>query len=119
MPVEDQASVSSRVVTQAALGAASLLPGAGVITAMENPDAAAQGLDRLRSASQARARRRGGAGVATDCVVAVQPAEEVKVSIALGVPGLAALKSLPFAGRVVRNRSRQPVGAVWGPTCCY
>ncbi|MEU2502886.1 tetratricopeptide repeat protein [Streptomyces pseudogriseolus] len=62
MPVEDQASVSSRVVTQAALGAASLLPGAGVITAMANPDAAAQGLDRLRSASQARARRRGAGG---------------------------------------------------------
>ncbi|MEV0695715.1 tetratricopeptide repeat protein, partial [Streptomyces sp. NPDC050388] len=62
MPVEDQASVSSRVVTQAALGAASLLPGAGVLTAMANPDAAAQGLDRLRSASQARARRRGAGG---------------------------------------------------------
>ncbi len=62
VPVEGQASVSSRVVTQAALGAASLLPGAGVITAMANPDAAAQGLDRLRSASQARARRRGAGG---------------------------------------------------------
>ncbi|MGW2248434.1 hypothetical protein ACWCWG_40105, partial [Streptomyces hirsutus] len=57
-PVEGEVSVSSRVVTQAALGAASLLPGAGVITAMANPDAAAQGLDRLRSASQARVRRR-------------------------------------------------------------
>jgi tetratricopeptide (TPR) repeat protein len=57
MPVEGEASLSSRVVTQAALGAASLIPGAGVVTAMANPDAAAQGLDRLRSASQARARR--------------------------------------------------------------
>ncbi|MFE0449113.1 tetratricopeptide repeat protein, partial [Streptomyces fungicidicus] len=61
-PVEGEASMSSRVVTQAAMGAASLLPGAGVVTAMANPDAAAQGLDRLRSASQARARRRGGRG---------------------------------------------------------
>ena len=62
VPMEGEASVSSRVVTQAALGAASLLPGAGVITAMANPDTAAQGLDRLRSASQARARRRGARG---------------------------------------------------------
>ncbi|GHD07704.1 hypothetical protein GCM10010313_27200 [Streptomyces violarus] len=62
MPVEGEVSVSSRVVTQAALGAASLIPGAGVVTAMANPDAAAQGLDRLRSASQARARRRGARG---------------------------------------------------------
>ncbi|MET8117679.1 hypothetical protein [Streptomyces prasinus] len=61
-PVEGEVSVSSRVVTQAALGAASLLPGAGVVTAMADPDAAAQGLDRLRSASQARARRRGAQG---------------------------------------------------------
>ena len=61
-PVEGEASMSSRVVTQAAMGAASLLPGAGVVTAMANPDAAAQGLDRLRSASQARARRRGAGG---------------------------------------------------------
>ncbi|MEV0304286.1 hypothetical protein AB0I13_25040 [Streptomyces prasinus] len=62
MPVEGEASVSSRVVTQAALGAAALLPGAGVITAMADPDAAAQGLDRLRSTSQARTRRRGAQG---------------------------------------------------------
>ncbi|MFE7385810.1 tetratricopeptide repeat protein [Streptomyces zhihengii] len=54
MPVEGEASVSSRVVTQAALGAVSLLPGAGVVAALANPDAAAQGLDRLRSASQGR-----------------------------------------------------------------
>ncbi|UOB11335.1 tetratricopeptide repeat protein [Streptomyces sp. HP-A2021] len=62
MPVEGEVSVSSRVVTQAALGAASLIPGAGVVTAMASPDAAARGLDRLRSASQARARRRGTRG---------------------------------------------------------
>ncbi|MEV5015476.1 tetratricopeptide repeat protein [Streptomyces sp. NPDC053780] len=62
VPVEGEVSVSSRVVTQAALGAASLIPGAGVVTAMANPDAAALGLDRLRSASQARARRRGARG---------------------------------------------------------
>ncbi|MFJ1744587.1 tetratricopeptide repeat protein [Streptomyces microflavus] len=62
MPVEGEASVSSRVVTQAALGAVSLIPGAGVVTAMANPDAAAQGLDRLRSASRSRAPRRGGRG---------------------------------------------------------
>ncbi|MFH8365136.1 tetratricopeptide repeat protein [Streptomyces anulatus] len=62
MPVEGEASVSSRVVTQAALGAVSLIPGAGVVTAMANPDTAAQGLDRLRSASRSRVPRRGGRG---------------------------------------------------------
>ncbi|MFF3208679.1 tetratricopeptide repeat protein [Streptomyces sp. NPDC002962] len=62
MPVEGEVSVSSRVVAQAALGAASLIPGAGMVTALADPDAAAQGLDRLRSASQARARRRGARG---------------------------------------------------------
>ncbi|MFC5243827.1 tetratricopeptide repeat protein [Streptomyces atrovirens] len=65
-PVEGETSMSSRLVTQAALGAASLIPGAGVVTAMANPDAAAQGLDRLRSASQARARRRGARGDEAD-----------------------------------------------------
>ncbi|MFD7707283.1 tetratricopeptide repeat protein [Streptomyces sp. NPDC059786] len=54
---DDGPSVSSRVVAQAALGAASLLPGAGVVTAMTNPDAAAQGLDRLRAGARARSRR--------------------------------------------------------------
>ncbi|WP_345113931.1 tetratricopeptide repeat protein [Streptomyces drozdowiczii] len=62
MPVEGEASVSSRMVTQAALSAVSLIPGAGVVTAMANPDTAAQGLDRLRSASRSRAQRRGGQG---------------------------------------------------------
>lgn len=66
MPVEGQASVSSRVVTQAALRAASLIPGAGVVTAIANLDAAAQGLGRLRSASQARSRRRGARGDEAD-----------------------------------------------------
>ncbi|WP_328719312.1 tetratricopeptide repeat protein [Streptomyces sp. NBC_00247] len=61
-PAEGEASVSSRVVTQAALGAVSLIPGAGVVTAMANPDAAAQGLDRIRSASRSRQQRRGGRG---------------------------------------------------------
>ncbi|WP_323179720.1 tetratricopeptide repeat protein [Streptomyces sp. NBC_00654] len=61
-PVEGEASVSSRAVTQVALGAASLIPGAGVVTAMANPDVAAQGLDRLRSASRTRAQRRGSRG---------------------------------------------------------
>ncbi|MFD0415365.1 tetratricopeptide repeat protein [Streptomyces sp. NPDC127108] len=44
-----EASMSSRVVTQAALGAASLIPGVGAATSMASPDAAAQGLDRLRA----------------------------------------------------------------------
>ncbi|WP_367826450.1 tetratricopeptide repeat protein [Streptomyces sp. LMG1-1-1.1] len=66
MPAEGEASVASRVVTQAALGAVSLVPGAGAVTAMVNPDAAAQGLDRLRSTSQARARRRGARGEEAD-----------------------------------------------------
>ncbi|MEV5242322.1 tetratricopeptide repeat protein [Streptomyces cinnamoneus] len=50
-------SVPSRVAAQTALGAASLIPGAGVVTAMVNPDAAAAGLDRLRAGARARARR--------------------------------------------------------------
>ncbi|MGW1109452.1 tetratricopeptide repeat protein, partial [Streptomyces sp. NPDC002540] len=62
VPAEGEASVSSRMVTQAALGAASLIPGAGVVTAMANPDTAAQGLDRLRSGARARAQRRGRGG---------------------------------------------------------
>jgi hypothetical protein len=66
MPAEGEASVLSRVVTQAAFGATSLIPGAGVVTAMANPEVAAQGLDRLRSASQARARRRGSRGDEAD-----------------------------------------------------
>ncbi|MET3983868.1 tetratricopeptide (TPR) repeat protein [Streptomyces sp. PvR034] len=58
---QEQASLSSRLVTQAALGTASLLPGASVVTAMTNPDAAAQGLDRLRAGVRGRGRRpRGG-----------------------------------------------------------
>ncbi|MGW1463645.1 tetratricopeptide repeat protein [Streptomyces sp. NPDC002308] len=61
-PAEGEASVSSRVMTQAALGAVSLIPGAGVVTAMANPDAAAQGLDRIRSASRSRHQRRDGRG---------------------------------------------------------
>ncbi|MFD0422819.1 tetratricopeptide repeat protein [Streptomyces parvus] len=61
-PVEGGASVSSRVMTQAALGAASLIPGAGFVTAMANPETAAQGLDRLRSQSRSRSQRRGGRG---------------------------------------------------------
>ncbi|MEU6631317.1 tetratricopeptide repeat protein [Streptomyces parvus] len=62
LPVDGEASVSSRVLTQAALGATSLIPGAGFVTAMANPDAAAQGLDRLRSQSRSRSQRRGGRG---------------------------------------------------------
>jgi tetratricopeptide (TPR) repeat protein len=59
---ESEASISSRVVTQAVLGAAgSLIPGAGAVTAMANPETAAQGLDRLRAG--VRARGRGGRGV--------------------------------------------------------
>ncbi|TKA11781.1 ATP-binding protein [Actinacidiphila oryziradicis] len=58
---EGGASLSSRLVTQATLGAVSLIPGAGVVTAMANPEAAAQGLDRLRAGAGARGRRgRGG-----------------------------------------------------------
>ncbi|WP_328946568.1 tetratricopeptide repeat protein [Streptomyces sp. NBC_00250] len=62
MALEGEASMSSRVVTQAALGAVSLIPGAGVFTALANPDAAAQGLDRVRSASRSRVQRRGAGG---------------------------------------------------------
>ncbi|MEV5083556.1 hypothetical protein AB0K74_33695 [Streptomyces sp. NPDC056159] len=54
---EGGASVSSRVVAQAALGAASLTPGAGVVTAVASPDITAQGLDRLRAGMRARERR--------------------------------------------------------------
>ncbi|CCK25497.1 hypothetical protein BN159_1118 [Streptomyces davaonensis JCM 4913] len=56
-PADAETSMSSRLVTQAALGAASLIPGAGVVTAMTNPDAAAQGLDRLRAGARGRGRK--------------------------------------------------------------
>ncbi|MFI6372558.1 tetratricopeptide repeat protein [Streptomyces sp. NPDC050546] len=57
VPAEGDASVSSRVVAQAALGAVSLIPGAAPVAAMASPDAAAQGLDRLRSGARTRPRR--------------------------------------------------------------
>ncbi|MFJ9661914.1 tetratricopeptide repeat protein [Streptomyces griseoflavus] len=55
-PAGGEASLSSRVMAQATLGAVSLIPGAGVVTAMASPESAAQGLDRLRGAG-ARGRR--------------------------------------------------------------
>ncbi|MGP4085893.1 tetratricopeptide repeat protein [Streptomyces sp. KR55] len=57
VPAEGEASTSSRVAAQAALGAISLIPGAGAVTAMANPDATAQGLDRLRAGARSRSRR--------------------------------------------------------------
>ncbi|CQR64699.1 tetratricopeptide repeat protein [Streptomyces leeuwenhoekii] len=57
VPADGEASMTSRVAAQAALGAVSLIPGAGVVSAMANPDAAAQGLDRLRAGARARGRR--------------------------------------------------------------
>ncbi|MFD0305201.1 tetratricopeptide repeat protein [Streptomyces sp. NPDC127119] len=57
--VDSEASVSSRLITQAALGAASLLPGAAALTAMTNPDAAAQGLERIRAGARDLGGRRG------------------------------------------------------------
>ncbi|MFE6866229.1 tetratricopeptide repeat protein [Kitasatospora sp. NPDC057692] len=57
-PGGEGASLPSRLVAQAALGAASVLPGAGVVAAMANPDAVAQGAERLISG--VRQRRRGG-----------------------------------------------------------
>ncbi|MPY57085.1 tetratricopeptide repeat protein, partial [Streptomyces spongiae] len=58
VPGQSEASVSSRVVTQAALGGvATVIPGAGAVTTMVNPDAAAEGLDRLRAGVRARGRR--------------------------------------------------------------
>ncbi|MET9452829.1 tetratricopeptide repeat protein [Streptomyces cinerochromogenes] len=63
----DEASLSSRLVAQAALGAVSLIPGAGVATAMTSPEAAAQGLDRLRGSAGTRGRRGRGADVTGLC----------------------------------------------------
>ncbi|MFJ4080824.1 tetratricopeptide repeat protein [Streptomyces iakyrus] len=45
-----EVSLSSRLVAQAALGAATVLPGGGLVAAMTSPDAAAQAVDRLRAA---------------------------------------------------------------------
>ncbi|WP_329453577.1 tetratricopeptide repeat protein (plasmid) [Streptomyces sp. NBC_01724] len=59
---EGGASLSSRLVTQATLGAVSMVPGASVVTAMANPEAAAQVLDRLRAGVGAGARGRRGRG---------------------------------------------------------
>ncbi|MFD9884791.1 hypothetical protein ACFWZT_25380 [Streptomyces alboflavus] len=55
------ASTSSRVVTQAALGAAALIPGVGAAAAMADSGAAAQALDRLRAGVRDRGRRGRGA----------------------------------------------------------
>ncbi|WP_405660258.1 tetratricopeptide repeat protein [Streptomyces sp. RK9] len=55
------ASTSSRVVTQAALGAAALIPGVGAAAAMADSGATAQALDRLRAGVRDRGRRGRGA----------------------------------------------------------
>ncbi|MFF2353243.1 tetratricopeptide repeat protein [Kitasatospora sp. NPDC058115] len=57
-PGGEGASLPTRMAAQAALGAASVLPGAGVVAAMANPDAVAQGAERLIAG--VRQRRRGG-----------------------------------------------------------
>ncbi|MFJ7911014.1 tetratricopeptide repeat protein [Kitasatospora sp. NPDC096204] len=54
------ASLPSRMVTQAAFGAASMLPGGGVVAAIANPDNVALGADRLLAGM--RQRRRGNDG---------------------------------------------------------
>ncbi|MFB7122361.1 tetratricopeptide repeat protein [Kitasatospora sp. NPDC056273] len=54
------ASLPSRMVTQAAFGAASMLPGGGVVAAIANPDNVALGADRLIAGM--RQRRRGNDG---------------------------------------------------------
>ncbi|WP_234434080.1 tetratricopeptide repeat protein [Streptomyces sp. NRRL F-5126] len=68
-----EASTSSRVVAQAALGAASLIPVAGgVVSAVTNPDSAALGLDRLRAGARARHRRADAAEVSRAFVAELQ-----------------------------------------------
>ncbi|MFE7526613.1 tetratricopeptide repeat protein [Kitasatospora sp. NPDC057542] len=54
------ASLPSRIVTQAAFGAASMLPGGGVVATIANPDNVALGADRLIAGM--RQRRRGNDG---------------------------------------------------------
>ncbi len=61
---EGGASLSSRLVTQATLGVVSMVPGVSAFTAMANPEAAAQVLDRLRADAGARGRRGRGGDVA-------------------------------------------------------
>ncbi len=56
----ETASLPSRMVTQAAFGAASMLPGAGVVAAIANPDNVALGADRFIAGM--RQRRRGNEG---------------------------------------------------------
>ncbi|MZD05795.1 AAA family ATPase, partial [Streptomyces sp. SID5785] len=51
------ASLSSRVAAQATLGALSMVPAVGAVTAMASSDAAAQALDRLRESARSRVRR--------------------------------------------------------------
>ncbi|MFD5898658.1 tetratricopeptide repeat protein [Streptomyces sp. NPDC060366] len=52
-----EASTASRVIAQAALGGAALLPGVSVLAGMASPEIAAQGLDRLRTGFRERGRR--------------------------------------------------------------
>ncbi|MEU8925462.1 tetratricopeptide repeat protein [Kitasatospora sp. NPDC048545] len=54
------ASLPSRMVTQAAFGAASMLPGAGVVAALANPDNVALGADRLIAGMRQRRRSHDG-----------------------------------------------------------
>ena len=62
VPAAEGASLPARLTVQAALGVASMLPGAGPVTAMTNPDALAQGADRL--VAGLRHRQREGEGEA-------------------------------------------------------
>ena len=53
-PADDSTSLPARIAAQAVLGAASVLPGAGVVTAMASPDLLAQGADRIATGLRRR-----------------------------------------------------------------
>ena len=58
-PAAGEVPLPVRLATKAALGAASALPGGGVVTAMADPDAVAQGADRVIEKLRHRRRERG------------------------------------------------------------
>ncbi|MFF2927140.1 tetratricopeptide repeat protein, partial [Streptomyces celluloflavus] len=55
---EGDVSASSRMIAQAALGGAALLPGGSVLAALASPEVAAQGLERVRSGIREQRGRR-------------------------------------------------------------
>ncbi|MEU7183441.1 MULTISPECIES: tetratricopeptide repeat protein [Streptomyces] len=71
---EGDVSASSRVIAQATLGGAALLPGGSVLASLASPEVAAQGLERVRSGIREQRGRRERGRLAQDPVRALTEA---------------------------------------------